>query len=545
VPRVRPYSPREAVTLLAPVAETLAEMHEKGKPHLQASPDCILIRRGTAELLPEPNGEAERYSSGFTPPEVYRNAGGTGASDVYSYCALLLFAVTGKTPENALSRAEAEPTSQGEGAEAILAEMDEELARIVAKGMSLAPEYRYASMRGLILALERYGASASDAPEAFPASDAISALPAASPDGRPEKYSGDGNSAAKRTKRRKGRVLKLVALCLAGALVLLSATYYICYRNVVSLAEEGKFTEAQDHLFFSYVTYLHDRNLLRYISAGVLMEERQYQKAYAGFNKLEGYRDSENMAYESLYRMGAQLADSNDFDGAIAEYAWLEKFDYKDSAEMLLNTYYRQAAYKLYELGEYEEAYKILRSLSNKGYEKAEDMLQDAAEVVYENAQEAYRSENYIRAKELFTLIDPYMRSSDYLMLYQALIGDLGSDPSKITEEVVDLFDFENAPSVLVSNTDIACEFLLGTWKSSGGSYYFKTIESDEEGYTYECSYNLPWLEGDRCIIKDGVYYVETKSGEEKEWFRFTVITPNSMDVYCYKNNKTYTLYRK
>ena len=66
---------------------------------------------------------------------------------------------------------------------------------------------------------------------------------------------------------------------------------------------------------------------------------------------------------------------------------------------------------------------------------------------------------------------------------------------------------------------------------------------SEDDDYSYWSSYNLPWY-GGTFTIKDGVYSVSNDSYENKPQYRFTILTPDSMEVYCYKNGMTYTLYR-
>ena len=61
-------------------------------------------------------------------------------------------------------------------------------------------------------------------------------------------------------------------------------------------------------------------------------------------------------------------------------------------------------------------------------------------------------------------------------------------------------------------------------------------------------SYNLPWLSyGDYYRIEDGyvLLYPENDENATKKLFHFTAITPDCMEVYCYKNDRTYTLNRQ
>ncbi|WP_230209241.1 serine/threonine-protein kinase [Nostocoides sp. HKS02] len=96
----------ESVTVLAPVAQTLAGLHAVGVVHGDVSPGNVLLERngrplvadlGVARLIG--HGPEDRYGTpGFVAPEVAAGAEPTSASDVYAAGALAWWCVTGQPP---------------------------------------------------------------------------------------------------------------------------------------------------------------------------------------------------------------------------------------------------------------------------------------------------------------------------------------------------------------------------------------------------------------------------------------------------------------
>jgi hypothetical protein len=85
---------------------------------------------------------------------------------------------------------------------------------------------------------------------------------------------------------------------------------------------------------------------------------------------------------------------------------------------------------------------------------------------------------------------------------------------------------------------------LAGTYNLTEQTIRENKIERQTGKYDYYASYNIPWY-GGSFTIKDGVYMVTQGNYEDKPQYKFTLLTPNSMDLYCYKDGKTYTLYRQ
>ena len=104
----------DTVQRMAPVMETLEHMHKDNVIHRDISPDNIMVvEDGSLKLLDF--GAAKQYSdstlsrlvvkASYSPPEQMDARGMFGSwSDVYSICAAIYFCITGKNPEDAISR---------------------------------------------------------------------------------------------------------------------------------------------------------------------------------------------------------------------------------------------------------------------------------------------------------------------------------------------------------------------------------------------------------------------------------------------------------
>ncbi|MBR5307956.1 MAG: hypothetical protein IKU43_04235, partial [Clostridia bacterium] len=187
------------------------------------------------------------------------------------------------------------------------------------------------------------------------------------------------------------------------------------------------------------------------------------------------------------------------------------------------------------------EAYKKLMNI--KDYSDVNEVLAALEELIYLEGQSLYYEAEYNKARESFSCIPDYDDSKNYITLIDARGYSALVDPEGTAERLSEIFYFEDAAELLVSDTDVACYFLLGKWKTSNGSYYFEMTLKNETPRSFWSSYNLPWY-GGTFQIEDGVYLVSNNSHTDKPQYRFTLLTPNSMQVYCYKNGSTYTLYR-
>lgn len=100
----------------------------------------------------------------------------------------------------------------------------------------------------------------------------------------------------------------------------------------------------------------------------------------------------------------------------------------------------------------------------------------------------------------------------------------------------------------IVRNDQCIDEWLLGTWRTQNNSHYFILTQADSGGYT--TSYNVPWVSkpaGTKYYEIRNLTYVHTDEDSNvlAEVYRFKLLEPDKIEVYAFKNQKTYTLVRK
>lgn len=295
----------KAVSLLMGIAVQLRDQHSNGAPHLEVSPDNILVTPNGVKLTEHSGREENRFSAGFAAPEIYRGEGVGIASDIYSFAAVLLHAVTGCAPENSLHREQVEEQL------ALLEQTEPEAAGILRDCMALSPQERVSSMQELIFRISAFNTQAYRIPE--------------------ETWKDTSGAGRSRW--------KLAAIPAAAALLLLLAAILV----------PGMLRRSQD-----------------YANALTLLEAGQYDRAEDAFARLGNYKDCPEKILETQYRRAAALLEAEQYDSAIAAFEALG--DYEDSRERVVyaeNARDYASALALLEAEEYEQAYTVFAQLGD------------------------------------------------------------------------------------------------------------------------------------------------------------------------------------
>ena len=375
---------------------------------------------------------------------------------------------------------------------------------------------------------------------------------------------------------RRGGKIALCAVCVIAAMV---AVYVGMYFAAVKLSENGEFKTAQKLIFAPFVTDLHDPQFTAYLTAGCEMTDNDFAAAKEDFEALGDYRASKELADGMTDREIQYLASQKQYDEAIKLFRQSDNKDLKaqvyydagmyylreakngEKAQQLLthaqsigidvdqNLFaeaYYQWAVNLTEEESYFEALHCVRqaqALHSGEYEEAIQLIETITETMYNKGIEEYRAGRYSEAGTWFSNIDKrYKRCKDYLNLIYARRKDTQNNRIDFQDLTCmkELFDFEDTSSILLTNSLWLNAFLEGTWHSEGGDYYFTVAH---EG---NVSCNLPEFGfGDYYRFNNGVYELYRESdGASQPLFEFTLLSPDSINVYCYQNGRTYTLYR-
>lgn len=145
----------ELLELLAPLLESLDDLHRSGLIHRDISPDNIMVlRTGGVKLMDF--GAARDYTEfgekslsivlkpGYAPAEQYQSRGVQGPwTDIYALCATMYKCITGETPEDSIQRVmEDELKKPSEFGIAISPQVE----KTILKGMSVSPKERYQNL---------------------------------------------------------------------------------------------------------------------------------------------------------------------------------------------------------------------------------------------------------------------------------------------------------------------------------------------------------------------------------------------------------------
>lgn len=177
---------------------------------------------------------------------------------------------------------------------------------------------------------------------------------------------------------------------------------------------------------------------------------------------------------------------------------------------------------------------------------------------IYASAVKAYNSGKYYDAQELFSSVDGYKDSSNYLRLirirnagsnpgmggkvYNSACGLTASQKADIDAAAKD-FDFADTSEVLLCNSDVACYYLLGKW-SGGAKCYIEFFEDKKAGCSYYIGSKLSTNYSDTYSISNGELRVNIL-GSNKLTLTMTLTAPNCMEVCSLEKGHSYTLNRK
>jgi len=534
-----PMSPNEAVSLLMPVALELKQLHETGNAHLEVSPEHLFITNGHATLSPKSSLESNRYATGFTPPEIYRGINCGIASDIYSFCALLLYSVTGETPPNALTRSEASAITETTKSSAIVGDAAyAQFRAILDRGMSIIAADRFDTMQELIRQLTPFNAALTTDRRYIAPEKSVPSDTAAVKDPSDAGTTSDAHTARKRHSsghsHRRRRPAVLISVCTAALLTIAVGFYTGCYWGALSLADHGRFTDAKKLIFCERITALHDWKLLRYLEAGIAFENGRYGEAETQFSRLiYDYRNSAEMVDKCIYSRGLLLLDA----------------------------------------GNYRSAYRTLSPISE--YSDVKDVLATLTGLICTEGEKAYRTGDYWKAVDCFSLIRPNDESELYMTLLNVrrCMGKLSfssdhdrflhemyfrnmpslSTPEEIVDALMDNFFLEDAAELLVSSNEAMLVFLQGAWYSGNDYIIFDNTN---------ISYCLTWTvlqDNDEVKVnhlqaddqsflshsQSSSLLVKINNSHSPCQFEISPSHPDSIEVLCSANGFTYTLQRQ
>jgi hypothetical protein len=278
----------------------------------------------------------------------------------------------------------------------------------------------------------------------------------------------------------------------------------------------------------------------RYLQAAQVLENGEYINAAERFAALGDYRDSADRAFEAKMMRADALADGGNYESAKELLVVLADEGYEKARKALVDAY-KQCAADYAEKGQYSKAYKEILELQSEQGADVDTLLGRYRKKAYESAVSSYRNLDYAAAKTQLLAIGDYDEAEDYLFLIEVHNQTSWSisQAAVATERLKTLILKEDAADLLMSDSELAEQFLLGDWEGSG---YYLSMGADSF-----LAYDLPHIDyGDYYYIQNGVVllYEEDNAYATKELFFIRVITVNCIQVYAYQDGQTYTLFR-
>ena len=343
-------------------------------------------------------------------------------------------------------------------------------------------------------------------------------------------------------KRRLPRILLAAAAVAALAVGLCLHLHFDSYQDGMRLATLSHFHEARDAIFLDGLVSLHDPEFADYLDGGARMLDGDYDGARALLAPLAkaGYQNCTDLLREIDYRQGCDALDREDLPEAIRYLEPVAAIFYKDSFDLYCEARISRGlelVTNLQNINSVTEGLLLLSGVAADGYPGGQEAQNHARELLYSHGVSLYEKEQPEKALEYFSLTNGFGDTDKYITLCYACQGAV------TLEELWAIRGFANAEELLLDDFYL-CEFLLGNWKTANGNYYFK-MEANTNQYAYYCSYNLPWQYSGDFTIEEGVYMVYHNGGSARSEFRISINDWNQINIYCFKNGSTYTLYRK
>ena len=277
---------------------------------------------------------------------------------------------------------------------------------------------------------------------------------------------------------------------------------------------------------------------IQYNAAARAFDYGNYEQAYNNFEKLNTYKDSETRAKEAKFKWACQLEENEEYEEAYLKF------------EELGNEQRRNAAMLLW----------MAQALGGGDRDAVEHFCKTAS-IDTSNASLVYSTlALYIEAHPT---VDFWVNNRDATLNVISVLEQIPSGHEE-KEELLVIFKgildegvyrafYENYTKEIkacwgfgfikdmVEQDEVIIGFLKGHWTS--GSYYF-TVDDK-----YSVAHNFPFVAkpaGTKYYdIESMVFRYEGENGEFKaNVYRFEILDYNRVNIYCYKNGRTYTMTR-
>lgn len=289
-----------------------------------------------------------------------------------------------------------------------------------------------------------------------------------------------------------------------------------------------------------------------YIAGSIYLDTGNYEEAIVLLKKCTNYLDADSLKNEAFYLWGTDLMGVGDYDEAASKFKSAGK--YQDSEALKVNCMKKQLDKYMAENNFIEYInYRTQNLRLIDGYHSAIQATQ------YDSYYNSIIKHFKIDSLYQHTVASKLSNQLDYFSILPNTYKDLHlieefykiacskKSPSLTTLQVSDLkplWGCDQVQKLLTADNNIF-DFMLGNWY--GGGYYFIVTANTNE-YSHYFSWNIPWTETnqrDHVDIENSVFVFEDKNNNVlSKQYKFNFTSADTMEVYCYKNGKTYTMTR-
>jgi len=313
-------------------------------------------------------------------------------------------------------------------------------------------------------------------------------------------------------------------------------------------------------------------------------ENNNLSAALKQFTEIRNYNDSEDRINKIQIELGLEYYRNNDYQKAVEYFENSEIENESESIKKSIGESFYILAQQKYELKKYDEASLIISKARNvlKTNIKTYPNLNELSEKIAGEIALEKRDENYDQTIQFYN-------NGDYAEVFNRLAGQVNyysyyhydwdslndfRDAKKyfiaakiksLIEEYknYDIMEYDHGTNQYALKTlyesgkriasfdNIAVDLNNKVFKSiwlegrfTSGDLYFEYTINEDGNYT--TSYNLPWYSGEFYRLIDSGNILQL--GDEGSWrdtFKFNFSEDKeTLLVYSYKDNKTYTLYR-
>lgn len=294
------------------------------------------------------------------------------------------------------------------------------------------------------------------------------------------------------------------------------------------------------------------KNPTNYMIAGIYSSMKDYEKAYAMYDALGDYQDSETKALESTYHINVDLMNEGKYDVSCPTFKVLNVLDSEAT--------YKECMYlwgkALLEEDKPYPAYEKFEAI--KGYKDTDALIQSTT---YTLAGILSEGEEYSVAAYYFGLLGDYEDSDKlfYYNLYKHFVKETEAlgyvyygyiDMEKLDRriELPEIYDalvrYHYGPAVVYD--DVFWPLLLsGTWTSPSG-YYLKYVPGDDGARLYS---DLPFLEGDLysvwIIYEHGIWFCNEDMSYCDEWINISFVSESAIAITDRVDDQVYYMMKK